>query len=61
MEGLVAEVTSLDETQADALAFGERTGALARELDDRIEPFLDSVHEDLSKLRGSRLEAGEEG
>lgn len=59
MAKLIAEVTSLDEAQADAVALRKRTRALVAELDERIEPFLDAIQEDLSKLRTARREAPE--
>ena len=59
MAKLIAEVTSLDEAQADAVALRKRTRALVAELDERIEPFLDAIQEDLSKLRTVRREAPE--
>ena len=59
VEELVAEATSLDEAHADTDAFRERTRALVAELDERIEPFLDTIQADLSKLRTARREAPE--
>jgi small conductance mechanosensitive channel len=60
VEKLVANVLAQDGSSPDDARFAKKTRALVLELDEKIPPFLDSIHERGSEFRSSLPDAAED-